>query len=44
MSWEVLWGWREEGEGEESEMSIEGEFDEKKYMMVLHWMGRCGNA
>ena len=26
------------------EMSIEGEFDEKKYMMVLHWVGRCGNA
>ena len=24
MRWEVLWGWREEGEGEEREMSIEG--------------------
>ena len=28
----------------ESEMSIEGGFDEKKYMMVLHWMGSRGNA
>ena len=25
------------------EMSIEGEFDGKECMMVLHWVGRRGN-